>query len=274
MIESQPRALDRMMSKKTRIAWVVAFAGLAFFGQTPALSQAQASARQGLGEPRASIMESLLRSVYPRKSFKWDPGLMLEVTPGHFQKIQFPGLVLKAFDSTTLHGATGLEIGDDKALFIFESRRTTQASHPPFVTMLVVFDATTEGRITQFKKFSLESAEGASEIKLLHLQDAASTGWPLLQVQYMSYYGVSGRQFQIEWQASFDPNNEKFISRLPAAIVVRSPEGEEDFEILQVRRVDSTTISITDSVTDKTVRYECGDPCVVTGAALVKLWAP
>ncbi len=264
----------RKAPRTSQIALFLILSWLLFTAASSPQSQAQTSARQGLGEPRASIMESMLRSLYPDKNFKWDPSLMLEVTPGHFQKVQFPGLVLKAIDSTKLRGAAGLEIGDDKARFIFESRRTNQASHPPFVTMLVVFDGTTEGRITHFQKFSLASSEGVSEIKLLHLQDAESTLWPVLQVQYMSYYGVPGRQFQIEWQASFDPNNQKFIRRLPAALVARTPEGGEDLEILKVRRLDPSTISITDDEIDKTVRYECGDPCVVSGAALVKLWAP
>ena len=199
---------------------------------------------------------------------------MMETSSGNFKKVQFPGLVLKAIDATTLVGATGIEIGDKKALFIHNSRRSEQPKDMPLSTVLAVFNATTDGRITRFKKFSLESDEGVSEIKLLHLQSTAGGLWPLLQIQYMAYYPVAGRQLQVEWQSLFDPNIEKFISHLPAAIVTRSPAGEEDLEMLTVWRVDALRISITDDTIAKTVRYQCGDPRVVKGSALVTLWAP
>lgn len=239
-----------------------------------AVSQVTKNYRQSFGEPRASIMENLLRAIYPTSAFAWSPQLMIEIAPGQLEKVKFPGFVLKQAGASGLWGATGIEIGDSKARSIFGSMKRGEDTNLSFPTNLAVFEATVRGQITGLKKLSLDRPGEVSEVKLLHLSDAGANKWPIIQVQYDSYVSSSASKIQIEWQASFDPNIEGpgLVGRIPTAVVIRSNNGREEMHILTTQRLDSSGVQVTDTLTGKTVRYSCKDPCLVDSQEFASLW--
>jgi hypothetical protein len=235
-------------------------------------SQTHHSYRESFGEPRATLMEALVAALYPSKPIAWDPSLLLTIAPAQPRQVQFPAFTFKAVNATTLQGATGVEIGDTKGQTIFRAHQSGRAPETILPTTLVVFEATIDGRITRFKDFSLNSSNDLLELKLLQVPDFPSGVWPTLHIQYMSYPRSFASHVQIEWQASFDANTAKFIMRVPIAIVDRSIDGSEQTHMLTVGRIDPSTISIADTITGKSIRYSCPDPCLVDAPSFVALW--
>lgn len=95
---------------------------LFLLGGVQVSSQTRRSHREAFGEPRASIMESLLASLYPTGQFNWNPQLTIAVDGGAPQVVHFPGFDFKPTVDGNVDGATGIEIGDEKQEFIFKSK--------------------------------------------------------------------------------------------------------------------------------------------------------
>ena len=231
------------------------------------------SYRDAFGEPRASLMESLLAIVYPNVAIKWGPTLMIELSPGKAQRVQFPGFVFKPLGNTSLIGATGIEVGDEKAKLVFQSSHFQQTSSGQFPSLLVVFLANLNGQVTSQKKMSLDPSDPLSEIKLIQVGDSAAGTWPFLTVQYVSHVTDSATATDIEWQALFDPNTGKVVRRVPSGIHMRSKDRKEALAMLKMQRVDASTVSFMDLLTKKTFTYSCADPCIVDGPTLLATWS-
>ena len=216
-------------------------------------------------------MESLLAAIYPGAAVKWDPILRIELVPGSPLRVRFPGFVFQP-SGGTLHGATGIEIGDEKAQFIFNSEHFGQAAQQEFPTVLAVFEATMDGRVTRQKTLPIDASDPLSEIKSIQVSNAPTGTWPMLTVQYISHVVGATSSTQIEWQASFDPNSGKLVSRLPTSILTRSKAGSEQMLMLRVQRIDPSTVSITDMLSKNAVTYSCADPCLVDRSTLLSKW--
>jgi hypothetical protein len=140
--------------------------------------------RKAYGEARASVMESVLTSLYPGAQVSWDPALAVQI-PGEVpHMVEVPVYVRGSVANGGLEGVATVELDRKKEKFIADAASFQRTDKPTFPTVLVVFRADTTGHIEKFKKLMLDPAESLTEIKTLSIQDWSQKEWPILQIQY------------------------------------------------------------------------------------------
>ncbi len=232
----------------------------------------QRSDRESFGDVRATIMESLLQSLFSGAQFRWAPDLQLRTSDG-FSRAHFPGLTLSVAPDGSMSGASGLELTSNKEQAIFSSEQLRQTDPSHLATKVVVFRANSKGHVEQSQQFELDPTDPLAEIKMVHTSNWPLSGWPILRIEYVSHIPSQNSYTRIEWGASFDVNASKIISRLPAGISKKSRSGEEVMYIFSIARSGPGVLQITDRLTKKSIPYQCSDPCVVDGARLLAQWS-
>lgn len=237
------------------------------FGQTRTKSH-----RDSFGDVRATIMETLLLSVYHGAQFRWAPDLELQLPKESFNPAHFPGFTFNVAPDGSLYGASGFELGSEKEQAIFESKQFRRKPAREFGAALLVFRADAKGNVTRAERFDLDPSDPMPEIKMVHAASWPGIGWPVLQVRYVSHAVAQGSYTRIEWQASFDANAGKLISRLPAGIVTQTGSNES-MQMFSIQRTDANHLQITDTLSKKVKPYSCSDPCIVDGPTLLAQWS-
>jgi hypothetical protein len=120
---------------------------------------------------------------------------------------------------------------------------------------------------------ALDPSDALATVKLINVKEWTPNSWPAVRVQYVSYFADADSFTKIEWNASFDSNSGRFVSRLPLGIVRITKDGGEETHPLTVARKDPNTLQILDSVTKTVLEYRCSDPCVMDGNVLISEWA-
>lgn len=243
-----------------------------YLAPTQVSSQQQRSDRESFGDVRANIMESLLRSVLPGSHLKWAPMLLVEDASRHFVSAQFPGLTLAVSPDGSMHGASGLELTNDKAQAIFDSAQFRSIPSRKLPTTIVVFQADANGIVTHSRKLDLDPSDPLAEIKLLQISTWPNKGWPVLQVRYVSHIAQLNSHTRIEWQSSFDANAGSLIARLPLGMVIKERGGHDRMRMFSIRRVSPTQLDITDTLAKENRQYACDDPCIVDSTRLLAEW--
>lgn len=162
--------------------------------------------RKAYGEPRASVMESLLTTVYPGAQVQWDPNLMVRMPGGGSQFVQVP-VSLRGSASGGLEGVATVEWERAKETYIHDSQHFRRADRAHFSTQLIVFRADARGHITKHREFDLDPSDELTEIKTFSVEQWQETDWPTLHVQYNSHFIASDTFTIIEWQGSRWPNS-------------------------------------------------------------------
>lgn len=229
--------------------------------------------RRAFGSTRPAVAESLLSVLYPSAHYKWAPDLQVQDTNGSFTHVQFSGLTVNTAPDGSLLGATGIELGKKKERAIFNAKHFQKDDNSKLPTELIVFRTDAGGKISQHRKFELDSADPISEIKIIRMADGSKNGWPNLQIRYVSHISVQDSYTQIEWQALFDSNGGKTIARAPLGIVTTLRNGNELTRMFSIRRVNATQLEITDAISKTAKPYSCGDPCIVDGPTLLAQWS-
>ena len=178
------RVLMSLSKTSFIFACIIPFASCA---GTIAPAAQEPSNREAFGSLRATIMESLLRSVFPGSQFKWEPDLDVQDDKGNFVHAEFPALTIQPQTDGSILGASGIELAGEKEKIIFEARRFRSFPTRNLPTTVVVFKAGANGNVTLAHKVDLDPSEPLIEIKSLHVSDWPSGGRPLLQVRYISH---------------------------------------------------------------------------------------
>jgi hypothetical protein len=227
--------------------------------------------RQAYGEVRASIIESVLTTLYPNAHVQWEPDLTVQMPGQEARRVQVPVYVRGNADGG-LEGVASVELDGEKERFIFDARGFSRTEHPPFSTIVIAFRANTSGHIERAKRILLDPNEPLTEIKTLSIQDWSQQEWPVLEVQYDTHRSAAGSFATIEWHAIFDVNSSRFINRLPFGISRRVKGGPEQSYGFSIIRNSPTTLLITDHIGGTAHPYDCSDPCVVDANRLVSQW--
>jgi hypothetical protein len=237
-----------------------------------ATAQPPRTFREAVGNERATIVESLVVALFPGAEATWAPNIVLHRAGGEDRSVEFAGFTYRKRADGGFEGATGFEIGNDKEQYIFNASRFRTTGNACFPTAFVVFRAEQGGRVSDFRKFTLDSSDPVSQIEGLELKEWPNGRWPVLRIQYVSYYQQPGSFIAIEWQTLFDSDGGRVTERLPAGIVQSSKDGREEIHTFVAERVDSSRLHFIDSASKTTVDYSCADPCVAEGPRLLQAW--
>jgi hypothetical protein len=232
------------------------------------MPQTGASWRNGFGEPTATIMESLLKALFPGAQFSWSPELTVQVAGNGPQLAKFSGFNIVPADDGNLNGATGLDLGDDKDDYIFKSATHHQGESRNFPLDLIVFRATQTGQILFMKKFALDPADPLAKIKSIQLPK-----WPIVRIAYESHFATQDSFTTIEWDAMFDTIAGSFVSRRPRGMFTTTKSGQEETDMFTISRTNPNQLLITDGLSKKSIPYQCADPCVVDGPTFLSKWS-
>lgn len=142
--------------------------------------------KKAYGEPRPSVMESLLTTLYPGAEVIWDPSLMVRLPGEKPRSVMVPAYVNQSFTGGGLEGVASAELDLAKKRFIFEAQNFRGTDRPVFLTELIVFRADMAGRIQRYKRFMLDPAEPLTEVKVMSVQDWSQKEWPTLLIQYQT----------------------------------------------------------------------------------------
>lgn len=236
-------------------------------------AQAPKAFREAVGNERTAILESLLAALFPEAEVRWAaPKMVLHGAGGEDRPVEFAGFTYRGGADGGWEGATGYEVGSAKEEYIFNASRFRSAGGQQFPTPFVVFRTHSDGRISEFKKFILDRSDPVSQIKAFELQEWPRGGWPVVRIQYVSYYQRPGSFIAIEWQALFDSGEGRLTERLPAGIVQSFKDGREEIHVFVVERINPSQLRFVDSVSKKAVEYSCVDPCIVDGPKLLQEW--
>jgi hypothetical protein len=238
-----------------------------------ARAQAPKVFREAAGNERTSILESLLAALFPGTEVRWAPNIVLHGAGGEDRPVEFAGFTYRGGADGGWEGATGYEVGSGKEEYIFSASRFRSAGDQQFPTPFVVFKAHSDGRISEFRKFILDRSDPVSQIKAFELQEWPSGGWPVVRIQYVSYYQKPESFIAIEWQALFESGEGRITERLPAGIVQKFKDNREEIHIFVVERINPSQLRFVDSASKKTIEYSCVDPCIVDGPRLLQEWA-
>lgn len=236
-------------------------------------AQAPKAFREAVGNERTTILESLLAVLFPGTEVRWVPNVVLYGAGGEDRPVEFAGFTYRGRPDGGWEGATGYEVGSGKEEYIFYASRFRAAGGQQFPTPFVLFKAHADGRISEFKKFILDRSDPVSQIKAFELQEWPSGGWPVVRVQYVSYYQKAESFTGIEWQTLFDSGEGRITERLPAGIVQKLKDGRESIHVFVVERISPSQLHFIDSVSKKAVEYPCADPCIVDGPKLLQEWS-
>jgi hypothetical protein len=227
--------------------------------------------RKAYGEQRASIMESLLQTLYPGAVVQWDPYFTVQLPGENLRQVALPVYVW-ASPTGGLQGVATIEFDGQKDRFIFGAQNFRRSEAPNLPTDLIVFRSDAAGHIQTYKKLPLDPDEPLTELKIVTLKDWSHTEWPTLEIQYQTHRPSSSSFTTIEWRALFDANSGHFISRLPLGISRKIRGGGEQFFMLGLGRISPSTIEIADRLSRQTRQYECSDPCVMEAETLLAKW--
>jgi len=239
-------------------------------GAAPA--QSPKAFREAVGNERATLAESLLAALAPGAEVKWTPTPFLHVAGAEDRPVDLAGFTYRKRPNGGLEGAAGVEIGSGKEQFIFNASRFRVTGGARFPTTFAVFRTGPDGRISDLRKFTLDNSDPVSQIKVLELQEWLDGHWPMLRLQYASYYQQPGSFIGIEWLALFDSDGGRITQRLPAGIVRNLKDGTEEAHTFVAERTDSAHMRFIDSMSKAAIDYSCGDPCVVEGPKLLQAW--
>jgi hypothetical protein len=245
--------------------WVLIVAGTAIGQMKPG------DVRKAYGEPRATVMESLLTTIYPGAHVQWDPYLTVQLPGQKPRMVQVP-VSVRGRANGGLEGNAWIEFEGKKERFIFEAQNFRRSDEPDFPTELYVFRADAAGHIQKYKKFILDPSEPLTELKDISIQDWSEQEWPTLHIQYQTHRAAPSSFTTVEWHGTFDANTGRFISRLPFGISRRVKGGGEESYMFSLARSNTTTLQIGDMLSKKVVPYQCSDPCVVDADTLLSEW--
>lgn len=226
--------------------------------------------RKAYGEPRASIMESLLQTLYPGSVVQWDPYFMVQLPGESLRNLDLPVYVF-ASPTGGLQGVATIEFDKQKDRFIFEAQNFRRSDAPNFPTDLIFFRADRAGHILTYKKVPLDPDESLTELKIVTLKDW-SHEWPTIEIEYQTHRPTPSSFTTIEWRATFDAGSGQFISRLPAAIDRFNRGGAEQMFMFGLGRINSRTIEVVDRLTRQSHQFDCSDPCVLEADTLLAKW--
>ncbi len=237
-----------------------------------AFGQTSHNHRAEFGELRATVMESIISRIHPGSRFQWDPDLRIQIGR-RLREVTFPGFTLIATSDGRFEGATGIEFGNDKEEFIHDEEHLKSAAPQKFATDLVVFQTDARGTVSQLKIFPLDPSDPLTKVKLIEVKGWPLNSWPAVRIQYVSHFTMPDSFTKIEWNAVFDTNNGRFVSRLPLGITRTTKGGAEEIHPLALSRKDPNTLRISDEVAKTVSEQSCSDPCVVDGPTLLRQWA-
>jgi hypothetical protein len=153
------------------LAWLLIVAGTAVGQMKPG------DVRKAYGEARASVMESLLTTIYPGAQVQWDPYLTVQLPGQKPRMVQVPVSVRGSVNGG-LEGDGSIEFEGTKEKFIFEAENFRRSDRPDFPTELYVFRADAAGHIQKCKKFIIDPNEPLTELKIISIQDWSQQEWP------------------------------------------------------------------------------------------------
>lgn len=228
--------------------------------------------RKAYGEMRASVMESLLQTLYPGAVVQWDPALTVQI-PGEKPRMVDVGVSMRGSAATgEPEGIASIEFEGLKQTFIFQAQSFQRSDRPNFLTELIVFRADMSGHIQRYKKVLLDPEEPLTELKTMSIKDWSTTEWPTLEIQYNTHRATPTSFTTIEWHSVFDANTSQFISRLPFGITRKNKGAAERDYWLGLSRTSPTAITIGERFSGETRQYECSDPCVMQAGTLLAKW--
>lgn len=228
--------------------------------------------RKAYGEPRASVIESVLTTLYPGAEVVWDPSLTVRL-PGEKPRIvDVPVYVRGSAANGGLEGIATIELEKRKEQFIFEAQNFRRTDQPVFPTELIVFRADMAGRIQKCKRFMLDPAEPLTEIKVMSIEDWSHNEWPTLHIQYDTHRVRQNSFTTIEWHGTFDVNSGTFTSRLPFGFSRQTKGGVAQLYFLGLGRVDAGRIVMENRFRGDRRVYACSDPCVMDADTLLSDW--
>ena len=260
------------MRVQLRMPAIVVFSFFLALAGGLARAQSTRTLREAVGNERATIVESLLAALFPGAEARWAPNLVLHAAGGEDRSVDLAGFMYRKRPEGGWEGATGFELASGKEQYIFNASRFRATGAAHFPTAFVVFRIQPDGRIGDFRKFTLDNSDPVSQIKVLELKEWPNGRWPMLRIQYVSYFQQPGSFIGIEWQALFDSDGGRITQRLPAGIVRTLKDGTEEVHTFVAERADSSHMHFIDSMSKATVDYSCGDPCVVEGPRLLQAW--
>jgi hypothetical protein len=186
--------------------------------------------RKSYGDARASVIESLLTTVYPGAQVLWDPSLSVQEPGGTPRQVAVPVYVRGSVATGGMEGIASIELEGRKEQHIFEAQGFRRTDKPGFLTALYVFRADRIGHIERYKEITLDPDETLTELKTMSIQDWSQREWPTLDIQYDTHRSAPGSFTTIEWHGTLDANSGQFISRLPFGITRKLRGGpEQDF---------------------------------------------
>jgi len=246
--------------------------GLAVLLTASGISRAQmkpGDVRKAYGEVRASLIESVLTTVYPGARVQWDPQLTVKLRGQQPQLVEVPVYVRGSAATGGFEGIATIELERKKEQYIFEAEHFRRSDKPSFATELIVFRADAAGHLQNYKRIMLDPGEPLTEVKDMSLQERSNEEWPTAQILYQAHRVVQGSFTTIEWRAMWDVNTEKFISRLPLGISKTSKSGSAREFFLELKRTNPSTLLIANRLGGESHPYSCSDPCVVDADTLL-----
>lgn len=222
--------------------------------------------RRAYGDARASVIESVLTTVYPEAQVQWDPQLAIQFPNQPPRMVQVP-VYVRGSAVGGLEGVATIDFERRKEQYIYEAENFRRNDRPSLPTELIVFRADTAGHIQNYKRVMLDEGEPVTELKTMSIQDWRQE-WPLLEIQYDTHRASMNAFTTIEWRASFDANREQFISRVPMGISRRVRGGGDQMIALGLKRTSPGTVLLT-SWKGESHDYFCADPCVMDADTLL-----
>jgi|SRR5580692_6111779 len=227
--------------------------------------------RKSYGETRASVIESLLATLYPGSELDWDSES--QRIPGENPHVFEVGVSVGGSRTNGgLEGVATVEFDGKKEGFIYQAQNFQRTDKPVFLTLFVVFRADSSGHIQKYKKLMLDPKEPVTQIKNFSIRDWSQNEWPTLDIQYETHVFSPSSFATIEWKSIFDANSGQFVSRLPLGITTKIRGGPERQLVLGISRSSPNTVQIGTRFGRETHQYACTDPCVVDAHTLLSQW--
>jgi len=245
-------------------AVLLILAGTAFAQMKPG------DVRKAYGEARASVMESLLTTIYPGAQVQWDPQLTVQMPGEKPRMVQVPVYVRGSAVTGGLEGAAWIDFEKKRETFIFEAENFRRSEGTDLPTEVYVFRADAAGHIQKYKKLEIDRGEPLNELEDISVQDWSQQEWPRLHILYQTHRAAPGSFTTIEWQGTFDANVDQFISRTPMGIDRKVRGGAEQVLPFTIARNSPTTVLISNR--GESHPYGCSDPCVVDADTLLSEW--
>jgi hypothetical protein len=228
--------------------------------------------RKAYGEARASVVESLLQTLYPGAQVLSEPFLALQIPGEQPRFVEVPVYVRGSPTTGGLEGVASVEFEQLKEKFIFQASGFQTSDAPNFSTQLIVFRADVSGHIQKYKTFLLDPDESLTEMKNMSIKNWSQAEWPTLEILYDTHRSSPSSFTTIEWRGEFDADGGRFISRLPGGISRKRKGGAEQQFWLRLGRSSPTTVLMAEQFTGQTRQYECSDPCVMEAGPLLAKW--